>query len=121
VQQQQLAHEVVQHLADCLATSSVAVHLAACQVIQLYNRNPHTRHALRGTSIAKALVQLSRRRHPLTAAPSVACIGIMSDLRSETADAVVAADGMNALLSMLEEDCAAQVCPFLGWQAAYLD
>jgi hypothetical protein len=45
----------------------------------------------------------------------------MSDLRSETADAVVAADGMNALLSMLEEDCAAQVCPFLGWQAAYLD
>jgi hypothetical protein len=112
LQQQLLAQQVMQHVPHCLATSSTAVQLAACQIIQLYNSNPHTRHALQGTSVAKALVQLSRQRHPLTASPAVVCIGIMCELRSETADAVVTADGINVMLSTLEEDCAAQVCFF---------
>lgn len=109
MQQQQLAQEVVQHLPDCLAGSCVSVHLAACQLMKLYHANPATRHSLRGVEIAKRLVTLNTQRHPLTVAPAVACIGILSELRSDAADAVIRADGVNAMLRTLEEDCAAQV------------
>jgi hypothetical protein len=109
VQQQQLAQEVIHHLPDCLATPCIAVQLAACQVMKMYEANPHTRHALHGGEIVKRLVELNAMRHALTAAPAVHCLGIMCDLSSDNADAVIRAGGVSTMLCTLEEDCPAQV------------
>lgn len=99
----------MQRMPGCVAAPSIAVQLAACQVLKLYEANGNTRHTLRGSDVIKKLVDLTNRRHPLTAAPAVQCVGIICDLGSDNADAVIRACGVQALLCTLEEDCPAQV------------
>jgi hypothetical protein len=109
LQQQDLAHETVHHLSRCLAANSVAVQLSACQVVRKLATSPHTRHALHVREIARKLVELNEKQSPLSTAPAIECIGLLCDLSSENADAVVRANGLHAMLCTLEDDCPAQV------------
>ena len=104
-----LAHETVPHLPSCLASSSVAIQLSACYVVEALQQNPHARRALDKRDVATQLVKLNERQHALSTGPAIRCIGHLCELSRDNADAVVRANGLHAMLSTLEDDCPAQV------------
>lgn len=109
VQQTALAHETVPHLVSSLASSSVAVQLTSCYVVEALQRNAATRRALDRRDVVTKLVELNQRQHALSAAPAIRCVGLLCELSRDNADAVVRANGLHTMLSTLEDDCPAQV------------
>eukprot|EP00892_Ulva_mutabilis_P011928 jgi/Ulvmu1/9107/UM005_0202.1 len=107
-QQTALAHETVPYLAGCLGSTSVAIQLSACYVVEALQQNPHTRRALDKRDMATKLVELNQRQNALSTAPAVRCIGLLCELSRDNADAVVRANGLHTMLSTLEDDCPAQ-------------
>ena len=109
VQQQAIALETAQHVACCLASSSVPVQLSACKVLKhIADSSNALQHA---PHIARKLVKLNERQDPLSTAPAIECTAILCNQSNENAAAVVGANGMHALLRTLEDDRPAQVQP----------